>query len=304
MGSSIQILSSKNIHRFKWDGCIKNSENGVIYALSIYLDSMADNWSGIVMGDYEAVMPVPWRKKWGIRYTYDVPFIQQLGWFCQSNNCNVEQLLHRLFKFVRYGSYSFNFYNKLNNNNLISNNNFLINLAAPYTHIQSHYKTDAVNNLKKASRNNLIIQPCGIDVAIKMYKNEYQPRLLNTKEKDYQHFAALCNALEEQQMVFGRQVFDEAQNQILSTGLFLRDNRRIYNLMNTTTEQGKLKSANHVLIDSVLKEFAGTGLLFDFEGSDIPGIKQFYEKFGAINQPYPRLQKYNLLPFPASLLKR
>jgi hypothetical protein len=304
MGSSVQILSSKNINRIKWDNCVKNSEHGVIYALSIYLDNMADNWSGIVMGDYEAVMPVPWRKKWGVRYTYDVPFIQQLGWFCQNNNCNVKQLLRRLFKFVRYGSYSFNFCNKLNYNNLISNNNFIIHLSAPYNNIYSHYKTDALNNLKKASRYNLTIQPCHIELAIKMYENEYRARLLNTTEKDYQNFTALCNALEKQQMVFARQVFDEAANQILGTGLFLRDSRRIYNLMNTTTEQGKLKSANHVLIDNVLKEFAGTGLIFDFEGSDIPGIKQFYEKFGAINQPYPRLQKFNLLPFPASLLKR
>lgn len=304
MGSNIQILSSKNIDRTKWDGCIKNSENGVIYALSIYLDNMADNWSGIVMGDYEAVMPVPWRKKWGIRYTYDVPFVQQLGWFCQTNTGNAEPPLHQFFKFVRYGSYSFNFYNKLNYNNLISNNNFIIPLSVPYTHTFSHYKTDAANNLKKASRYNLIIQPCDIAVTIKMYEKEYQARFLNTKEKDYQRFTALCNALEKQQMVFARQVFDEAANQILCTGLFLRDGRRIYNLMNTTTEQGKLKSANHVLIDGIIKEFAGTGLIFDFEGSDIPGIKQFYEKFGATNQPYPRLQKFNHLPFPASLLKR
>jgi hypothetical protein len=73
--------------------------------------------------------------------------------------------------------------------------------------------------------------------------------------------------------------------------------------MNSTTPDGRKKEANHFLLDQVIKEFAGKPLIFDFEGSDVPGIKSFYEKFGAINQPYYSLH-FNLLPAPFKWLKR
>ncbi|WP_315816464.1 hypothetical protein [Paraflavitalea speifideaquila] len=52
----------------KWDRCIADAPNGLIYGYSFYLDKMADNWDGLVLNNYEAVMPLPWKKKWGIYY--------------------------------------------------------------------------------------------------------------------------------------------------------------------------------------------------------------------------------------------
>ena len=72
----------------KWDACVCNSNNGLIYATSVYLNFMSDDWNGIVVNNYDCVMPIPWRKKFGIRYCYDVPFVQQLGWFSQYERSN------------------------------------------------------------------------------------------------------------------------------------------------------------------------------------------------------------------------
>jgi len=44
-------------------------------------------------------------------------------------------------------------------------------------------------------------------------------------------------------------------------------------------------------------------LIFDFEGSDIKGIADFYKKFGTINQPYPFI-KWNNLPAIVKFLKK
>jgi hypothetical protein len=66
----------------KWDRCINESSNALIYGTTTYLDHLADHWPGIVLNDYEMVMPVAWRKKLGIRYCYHVPFIQQFGYIC------------------------------------------------------------------------------------------------------------------------------------------------------------------------------------------------------------------------------
>ncbi|MEI9956106.1 MAG: hypothetical protein WDM90_07350 [Ferruginibacter sp.] len=37
----------------------------LIYAQSFYLDAMAANWDAIVFNDYEAVMPLTWKKEMG-----------------------------------------------------------------------------------------------------------------------------------------------------------------------------------------------------------------------------------------------
>ena len=63
---SIQYLLHPQINKKKWDGCIDNAANGLLYATSTYLDCMAVQWYALVLTDYEMVMPLPCRKKYGI----------------------------------------------------------------------------------------------------------------------------------------------------------------------------------------------------------------------------------------------
>ena len=53
----------------------------------------------------------------------------------------------------------------------------------------------------------------------------------------------------------------------------------------------------------MIKEFSGSDIIFDFEGSDIEGIKFFYEKFNAVNEPY-FFYHYNNLPKLLQLIKK
>jgi hypothetical protein len=69
------------INKQKWDQCVQHSMQSIIYAESAYLDYMTGNWDALVLGDYEAVMPLCYRNKWGIRYLYQPAFIQQGGIF-------------------------------------------------------------------------------------------------------------------------------------------------------------------------------------------------------------------------------
>jgi hypothetical protein len=42
---------------------------------------------------------------------------------------------------------------------------------------------------------------------------------------------------------------------------------------------------------------AGSGLLFDFEGSDVTGIADFYKRFGPVAEPYPSSNSTNSQTF-------
>ena len=81
MSSRIFYLEQENIDKQKWDDCIDKAGNGLIYAYSFYLDCMSKHWGALILGDYEAVMPLTWNKKYGICYLYQPFFAAHLGIF-------------------------------------------------------------------------------------------------------------------------------------------------------------------------------------------------------------------------------
>ncbi|QEC68818.1 hypothetical protein FRZ67_16440 [Panacibacter ginsenosidivorans] len=295
----INIIPSHNIDQQKWNSCIQNSSSPMIYAYTYYLDHMADNWTGIVINNYEAVMPIPWRRKLGIKYCYDVPLIQQLGFFTTSDNNYTELLLTELFKFCKYGDYNFNFQNNVAGAKLCDN--FVKDISLNYYNLSKHYNEDLLKNLKKASKQSFIYSSGNYVDAINMYKELYSKRLKNISLKDYENFEKLCNYLHTQNNTAVRKVVS-ANNELLAVALLLKDKQRLYNLMNSTTGAGRKTEANHFLFDEIFKEFAGSKLLFDFEGSDINSIRKFYEKFDVVNQSYQRLH-FNNLPGLIKLVK-
>src|SRR5579864_8810325 len=81
----IRYLKRPDIDTGRWDGCIHQAGNSLIYGYHYYLDHMAaGQWDALVLDDYEAVMPLPWRRKFGIRYLYQPAFTQQLGIFSKT----------------------------------------------------------------------------------------------------------------------------------------------------------------------------------------------------------------------------
>ena len=62
-GDQIKYLQHKEIDKAKWDACIEQAPNGLIYSYSWYLDAMSKHWDALVLKDYEAVMPLTWNKK-------------------------------------------------------------------------------------------------------------------------------------------------------------------------------------------------------------------------------------------------
>ena len=74
-------------------------------------------------------------------------------------------------------------------------------------------------------------------------------------------------------------------------------------MASSTADAGRKTGANHLLFDNIIREYSGKNLILDFEGSDIGGIKSFYKKFGAVNQPYFTWH-FNKLPWPLRLFKQ
>lgn len=299
----------EQIDKKKWDHCITHAYNGLVYGESVFLDAMATHWDALVFGNYEAVMPVTWRRKYSITYLYQPAFIQQGGIYSAAPLPEdvIRSFLIKLMEKFSFAEIALNFGNTIENINPISirkRNNFTLSLENDYASIQSQFHPSIKRKLK--SLLNLPLRYESTDryeQAIELYQKLYGHRIKSVKNIDYTHFTELCAKLWAENRLVVRSVYSTDNNELLAQVLLLKDKNRLYNIIPCVTEQGKQLLANYYLYNELIKEFTQQSLLLDFEGSDIPGVAFFYEKFAQDNQTYPFV-KFNRLPFPFRLFKR
>jgi len=304
--TEIKYLKHKKIDVIKWDNCIEQSPNGLVYPYSFFLNAMAGKkWDALVLGDYEAVFPLVWNRKFFIKYLYQPYFCQQLGLF--SENQISENLLTDFInkipsKFL-YWNFHLNYQNKYFSPSVrfINRTSFCINLNQEYTEIYDHYNADAKKNLAKSMiqgysyQKNIDIKTVS-DCFFAAYGQHY-PKAEALKLK----ISKCATEAIKQKKGFNRAVQGN-DGSLWCAGFFFVSNNRIHYAMAAPTEEGKKFGATHILIDEVLKEFSNKNMIFDFEGSDIKSVAYFYSKFGSVSSNYLQIIK-NKLPWWLKFLK-
>lgn len=304
MQTAIELIPAHAIDREKWNSCIQSASNGLIYSHTIYLDNMADHWSGLVMNDYAAVMPIPWRKKWGIRYMYVPAFMQQLGLTGNFNDEEATRAIHCITSAFRYGDLHFNASNTFIPSlfsEVKMRRNRVIDLQKNYADLFKDFSADCRRNIHAASQAKLLYQQGRSVEAMTLFLQQMKyPGAPDTTTMN--RFEAVCNQFSRSGQHIVRCV-KNANEQILAAFVGLKDERRIYNLLNLTTPEGRKCSANYFLFNELLKEWAGNSLLLDLEGSELPGVQAFYLHWGGDWETYFHVH-HNRLPWPLQLLKR
>jgi hypothetical protein len=305
---NILFLQNSEINKAKWDESINVSENGLIYARTFYLNSIAPGWDALTGENYKWVLPLITRTKYGISYLYQPSFTQQLGIFYQPGIIvPYKEIIGCLQQQYRFCEVNWNYaVSKIPSDlplEINAANNFILDLSASYKNTAANYHGDLAKNLKRSARFQLFYRAhAEYDTCIRLYRQQYAIRMPHVKEIDYVNFRKICSCCQQNNMLICREAVDQ-HGTVLASVLLLTDSKRMYNLMNSTTDAGRKSEANHFLLDAVIKEFSGNNFILDFEGSDLPGVKTFYQNFGSINQPYVKL-KYNRLLWPLKLLKK
>lgn len=280
----------------RYDHCIKSakSQNGA-YAISWFLDIVCDDWDTLVLNDYEAVMPLPKRKKYFIHYIYTPCFTQQLGIF--SSKKVDQKLLEDFIKSIpsKFKSIAYNFNNIVISNNVIPKKNLVIDLNQDYQDIYKKYKRGRKYQLKLSQKQDLIIKACPPNLLIEYFKKDKAESVSYTP-KDYEKLSMLMNycTKEDKGIVYG--VFNKTDDTFLGGSFFMKSPTRIIYLFSTVTHLGRKLNIITLLINHMLSKHSKSNLLFDFEGSMIPGIASFFESFGSKPETYYLFhKKFSLL---------
>ena len=293
----LKYIKRKNIDTQKWDLCVKNSKNSLIYAYSWYLDIVAENWSGIISEDYNCVMPIIWNRKFGIKYTYRAFLVQQLGVFC-SNEQKIEysHFLKKLYGKFLFVDYNFNIANNIDNIKTSENKNYELNLNKTYDELWQNFSKKHQASIKKSRKNNLqLSENLKIDDLIEL-KKKYLPNNLN--QKNFETLKTLCEKYPQKAKIFGAY----KNNELLSASLYFIFDSRIYFLASVSSKKGKKLGSAFFLKDRFIEQYSNKKLILDFEGSNIPGVSHFFKGWNAKPSFYQTI-KSNFLNFKIKKIK-
>lgn len=296
IANHISHLRNEEIDKKKWDDCITSSQNGLIYAYSFYLDHMARNWDALVLGDYEAVMPVTWNKKFGIHYLYQPFLAAQLGVFGKNLSSKIiEEFLSAIPSKFRYWDIylnSSNFQQKYKHN---LRRNFELSLEKNYQELKDGYNQNLNRNIRKAENAGCIFrEDVDGEEVIKLALSQMQMREKSAAE-NVERFRELFKHLHAKGMAKAYGVLSKDCD-LLSSCIFFFSNNRAYYVLVGNDNKGRTEGSSHLLIDGFIRSQSGKNITLDFEGSDIPGLAKFYASFGAMEVKYFAI-RLNRLPW-------
>ncbi|MCC9168946.1 GNAT family N-acetyltransferase [Pontibacter harenae] len=303
----IQYLKNEQIDKAKWDACIEASPEGLLYALSWYLDVVAPGWQALVEveeGQYVTVMPLPGTKKLGFAHLSQTFFAQQLGIFSVKPDgvrAVADQFLAQTvsrFRFIH--NYKFCTENTAvlkplkDKYGLQPRYTRYLSLQEPYEQLYSNYTRDRKKNLKIAEKSNLtLVNSDDVEPLIQLYKAHISPKMVGGfTELIYQLLRDVFVQANKRGMA---QLVYSLQNDEINTGcLFLKYKDRISCLISAANSAGRKTNGKTLIRDRIIRQCAGTNYTMDFESPAIESIDSFNATFGAEQIKYSALYQNNL----------
>lgn len=299
--TQVSILPATRIDRQQWDACVNNDPGALIYSLSWYLDQMADDWYGLVVNGYQAVLALPVKRIAGIRMVYTPPFFQRLDIAGRYDKAALEQIRKRILAFAPILDCNTADPGLFGTAHLREKTNYILPLDRPYDTIAAAYSKEGRKNIGKAAQRGCVLKHnISIGEVICFYRQAYGTKAAY-KEKHFERLTALMERCETQPFVHLMGVADESSRSLIFAAAILDDGRRLYYLLGAPSEEGRKARATAFFIDQMIMQFAGKRAIFDFEGSDLPAVASFYKSFSPETEHYYRFY-INRFPQPAKML--
>jgi Acetyltransferase (GNAT) domain len=299
MHQEARFLERKDIDTLRWHTCLLTASAPTIYCRWEVLDRLAPGWSAVVLGNYEQVMPVTTKSKYGVRYWYMPAFMAHTGVVGGGRPEDyLDKMLQAVPRNIRYWDIDLKEEQAPAEvgGHLLERTNMFLPLKAA---AEKGFHRLATRMLNKASEAGCLIKSAtSVVAAIDFYRRQYAH--LNLSNNDYDCLRQVFEWAGDHGMM---RVYHAVVNDNL-VGVYglLCDDHWVYSVFGGTSRQGKEIGAFYLLTSTALKEFENSNTVFRFEGSDKKGIADFNAQFGASRIAYQHL-RVNRLPWPLRLLK-
>jgi hypothetical protein len=288
--TNIQYLTNDEINFIKWDNCINNSHNGNIYALSWYLDIICEDWSALVYGDYESVMPLLHTRRAGISYTFTTYLANQLGVFSTYilDEEKVNAFVSKLATVYPYFFVNLNKFNKVDSSLFRQKpkSTFEFDLIGDYDSIKKKYTPENLQALNFSNEQKVsVIRGMMPNEFLEFVSRKNMIKTTVVKTEDIQKLRQIIAFIMRHGLGDIYAAYDFGNNLIASV-LFLKSNRKINVLFTAVTSDGLQDQAMNQLVDHYIQKNAGKNLTLNFENLTMPEKSMFCKGFGGREYHY------------------
>lgn len=286
----IRRLKYNEINFDKYSKCLENSAQKNWYARKEVLDQLSGKWHILVYNDYEAVMPVPLKRKFALNLVVMPLFCQQLGVFSSKDDFKInDQFLNFLKNRYNIFSYSFNHYNSFSKD-LDKKKNYTIQISDYILLRRKKYFKGRKSTAKCAQH--LIYKE--IDFSEESFSFMQKNFKGLSKDGDVEKYRKYLNFLyTNNSLKLSGAYLDE---KLINIAVLIDEKDQLSLLGLINDEEYKDENGPSFLIDKILSLYIHEKK-FNFMGSNIRGIEVFFKSFGAELQEYPTLENKILKKF-------
>ncbi|MBN2348609.1 MAG: hypothetical protein JXJ22_07230 [Bacteroidales bacterium] len=297
---AIRYLRNNEIDTSKWDSCIHDSVNGIFYAYSWYLNIVCEDWEALIEGDYETIMPLPVKKRFGIKQVFTPVLINQLGIFSLKplHPKKIDEFLEAIpakFKIIHFPL-----------NRLITSNSrqfyksspitcFELDLIKSYRNIKKYYSPALLKNLENIERNNIsAIEGLSIKSLFEFIRVHHNPKYnIATGEYLLLIKVIIITAIRTRMgEVYGAY---SKMNNLIASAFILKSHNKI-TLIHVCSDKNEHPGALNCIIDYIIQKYSEKNITLSFEYNDKLFNGENYLNFGAIESSIEVIKIVNL-PF-------
>lgn len=304
----IRFYQHDEVDKAKWNRCIETSEASTVFVDFDFLCLADPEWGALIKGDYEAVMPLPHRTKFGISYIFSPPFYFRFGVFSPAplTPADVNEFVRHIP--ARFVQVDLNL-NESNSDELFKNKTIFqvshqLKLDEPYETLYKNFSRSHKHNIKVAAKFQPVLdKEIKVEDVIALFRsNRGRDRHIRISDADYDIFLKMTDFMYRKGLVENWGVRDE-EGRLLAGACFLRDYDYLCFWFSGRDEAYSERRAMFYLMDRYIEAHAGSGLIFRMSGSKNENVSQLYRGFGAERSTYPALNFCNnpLLALPVKL---
>lgn len=285
----IKHLKHGEIDIERYSITVLNCGWGRIYAMPWYLDIVTPGWEALVYEDYSIVMPLPVKKKFGLKYITQPYFCQQLGIYSSSTPGKhvFEEFYNKIpYRISRFQGNSKDY--EIYPEKSLRPNYFLdtSTLSEP----EKSYNSNTIRNLKKAQKNGNSICEISVDDYVDFSLSNNRTVV---KESHIRVLKKLALSLIKTNQ---GKIYASRKSDIITAAVLVASfKNRIYYLSPVSSDFGKEIHSMTFLVNNLILEAKKTEMVIDFEGSSIEGVARFYAGFGAQKEFYGYWKKFKVL---------
>ncbi len=279
---TIHYVKQHEIDYSKWDNCISRSFNGSVYALSWYLDIVAGQWDALVEDDYDAVMPLIFRRNRLLLEIYVPPLSGQLGVFSEKpvSSARMDAFLNQIPGKFRRVTIQLNRHNSsiVREKGHAQQSLFELDLITSYEKLKKNYPVWIKERIAATrSRKFWVMKHLSFADAEWFIEENTDVR----RQKDLRKLSRIIRRLLNKNRAEISGVYT-AHNVLCAIACYVKSSSNVMLLFAAMSDPGREHHAHYLLLDDFLQSYSSRNVTLSFDYSDSDWDDDFYMDFSAL----------------------